>query len=177
MLLPQTIIFPVYQSRFKVSNVCFKKNNNSSKPQISKIPLEQAHSHIGSLEKPRFEGWNIIPVFQLQRGWRVITRGYVEKTRGDVDKLKQGRFHLCVRKTFFTVRIVTGTTSPGTWWSPHHWNISRCNLDNWRGRWIISSQLFYHERLGQMIFPGPFWPRLFYGSHFPEFLYCHFTLI
>lgn len=73
-------------------------------------------------------------------------RSHTERTRGNRYRLHQERFHLDVRKKFFTVRAISdwNTTSPGTCWSPHHWRFSR---SNWTGRQIISPRLPFPQKV------------------------------
>lgn len=65
-----------------------------------------------------------------KHGNPLFTRSHVEKTRGDRYGLPQERFHLDIRKKYFTITSVPVTVSPGTWQSRHHQKISRCS---WTG--------------------------------------------
>lgn len=65
-----------------------------------------------------------------KHGNPLFTRSHVEKTRGDRYRLPQERFHLDIRKKYFTITSVPVTVSPGTWQSCHHQKISRCS---WTG--------------------------------------------
>lgn len=56
----------------------------------------------------------------------------------------------------FTVRLVTGTTFPGRWWSPRHQRFSR---SAWAGSQMISAGLPCAQNL--MVFWAPCWPGLF----------------
>jgi len=64
-----------------------------------------------SLEKRRLQG-EVIAAFQYLKGAykkdgdRHFCRTCCDTTRGNGFKLKEGRFRLDIRKTFFTVRLV-----------------------------------------------------------------------
>ena len=64
-----------------------------------------------SLQKRRLQG-HLTEAFQyLKRackkaGEGLLTRSCSDRTSGDVFKLKDGRFRLCTRKKFFTMRVV-----------------------------------------------------------------------
>ncbi|KAK4815390.1 hypothetical protein QYF61_001378, partial [Mycteria americana] len=83
-----------------------------------------------SWEKRRLRG-DLTTVFQyLKGGYKedggsLFTSSHMDKTKDNRYKLQWERFHLDIGKKFFTVRTFTGTTSPGTRWSPHCWNFSK----------------------------------------------------
>ena len=64
-----------------------------------------------SLEKRKLQG-DLLAAFQyLKRAYKkagevLFTRACNDRTRGNGFKLKEGRFRLCIRKKFFTVRVV-----------------------------------------------------------------------
>lgn len=56
---------------------------------------------------------------QKKDGDRDCIRAYCNRTRDNDFKLKEGRFSLDIRKTFFTMRIVKHTGCPERWEIPH----------------------------------------------------------
>ncbi|KAK4827594.1 hypothetical protein QYF61_019496 [Mycteria americana] len=77
------------------------------------LPCEERLRELGlfSLGKGKLWG-NLIVAFQYLKGAykkdgnRLFSRAYCNRTRGNVFKLKEGRFRLDIRKKFFTLRLV-----------------------------------------------------------------------
>ncbi|KAK4829749.1 hypothetical protein QYF61_006458 [Mycteria americana] len=103
---------------------------------ILQTDLENLEEWASKNEGKRRLRWDLIPVFQYLKGsykedgGSLFTRNHIEKTKNNGYKLHQERFHLDIRKKFFTVRtIIHCNNLPGDMVESPSLEVFRMQLD------------------------------------------------